>query len=783
MNNLDRLIRQLEYPFRVSNEDVLDDIKRYWDEATDVVGGYWNDTDEEMADEIGISKPTLAELLDDNRLGMTYANLGGNSGVATYDLGEDWILINFTTGARYLYTTKSTSIDNIEQMKRYAHEGKGLNSYIMRMVKTDYAGRNVNGNLVIKPGMEAYIYSLNKRLQLLYAFRNTAMPTISNEGFLESIKKFFGVSNKDIERDIVRGHTYNHAGFASIISKYFGNSQWLDKQTFVTGDIDPKGISNRVGVDRKADIFKTIEANDKFEPIRKKWDELLRDYRRKLKPLKEKYKDGPFNDATYEALTSFFEKNPPPKLPDSILPKAWYTGEVNGPIKALTKEEVKKAADLMSKSLKNIWDKYDNPGDRGEGYVVMDDYWVKLANSQSPNANKLDSKYSVQQWVELAKKLDGVWLFWSSKDFKQFQSDYRETLYACAKWIDRSIKGKQVVSSEHHTKKVTYMAKVSNNGIHDTLKRYQEQLATAGRDGLDPTARKIMSVGLEAIGISITVSNENFDDTGTIQTHHLQSLIDTHITKGNTTVSNESLWGAVKYLFGGNYEDLPKINAAYEESMDAVKSTYGNPQWVAKRRLQKGNIKVKGYLEIAKAPAKALERVKQNNAKALEQTKKVFKNEMEYLGRYIKFLSSSERSDNNKAKALLDMFDTTFDAQFGESDPIDWSKGGEVPALTAEQIVETAKVFEAAMHYRLETDQFYKSGFYKAVHTESGKPRYGEDGTETAKLEGAARDLAVAVGERIDGLQEDYYNSVMSDWANVNDVVKGCLMIMEESAR
>lgn len=181
MIRIDHLIHRLRYPLTVAIEDALDDIKKYWDEAANTVSGYWNDTDDEIADEIGISKPSLAQLLDDNRNGLAYSNLGGNSGVDSYDVGEDWILVKFSTGSKYLYTTKSTSLANIEQMKRYAHEGKGLNSFIMRTLKTDYAGRNVKGELVIKPGMERWVIESNKRLQLLYAYKQTL--TISTEGY------------------------------------------------------------------------------------------------------------------------------------------------------------------------------------------------------------------------------------------------------------------------------------------------------------------------------------------------------------------------------------------------------------------------------------------------------------------------------------------------------------------------------------------------------------------------------------------------------------------------
>lgn len=173
MTSLDRLIHKLKTRFTVSNEDAIDAVMQYWDEAADTVKRYWSDVDEEIVDELGITPTGLAELLDDNRPGFTYANVGGTSGVATYDHGDDWMVVNFTTGSRYIYTLKSTSPESLGYLKKYAIAGKGLNSYIMRQLREDYAGKNVKGQITIKPGMENYAQPANKRIALLETFRDT----------------------------------------------------------------------------------------------------------------------------------------------------------------------------------------------------------------------------------------------------------------------------------------------------------------------------------------------------------------------------------------------------------------------------------------------------------------------------------------------------------------------------------------------------------------------------------------------------------------------------------
>jgi hypothetical protein len=71
-----------------------------------------------------------------------YANRNGNSGVAAYKIGNDSICVEFSTGARYLYTYASAGAANIETMKELAIQGSGLNSFINKVVRKNYASKN-----------------------------------------------------------------------------------------------------------------------------------------------------------------------------------------------------------------------------------------------------------------------------------------------------------------------------------------------------------------------------------------------------------------------------------------------------------------------------------------------------------------------------------------------------------------------------------------------------------------------------------------------------------------
>ena len=71
----------------------------------------------------------------------TYKDVDGDSGVAAYESGLDWICVQFKTGTVYEYTCSSTGQHNIETMKRLADSGDGLNSFINTHVKKLYSRR------------------------------------------------------------------------------------------------------------------------------------------------------------------------------------------------------------------------------------------------------------------------------------------------------------------------------------------------------------------------------------------------------------------------------------------------------------------------------------------------------------------------------------------------------------------------------------------------------------------------------------------------------------------
>ncbi len=63
-----------------------------------------------------------------------YRDIAGNSGVRGYEIGPDYITIEFSDGAVYRYTYASVGQENVERMKGFATAGQGLNTFLSTTV-------------------------------------------------------------------------------------------------------------------------------------------------------------------------------------------------------------------------------------------------------------------------------------------------------------------------------------------------------------------------------------------------------------------------------------------------------------------------------------------------------------------------------------------------------------------------------------------------------------------------------------------------------------------------
>lgn len=70
-----------------------------------------------------------------------YQNKGGDSNIAAFEIGSDFIKVKFNDNSVYLYTYASAGQQNIEEMKRLAIQGQGLNSFINKNARDGYASK------------------------------------------------------------------------------------------------------------------------------------------------------------------------------------------------------------------------------------------------------------------------------------------------------------------------------------------------------------------------------------------------------------------------------------------------------------------------------------------------------------------------------------------------------------------------------------------------------------------------------------------------------------------
>ncbi|HYG32219.1 MAG TPA: hypothetical protein VD810_04440 [Methylophilaceae bacterium] len=70
-----------------------------------------------------------------------YKNRHRDSGVTAYEIGDDYIKVEFAGGPLYMYTHEIPGAGHVERMKKLALQGQGLSTYISRNIRENYAER------------------------------------------------------------------------------------------------------------------------------------------------------------------------------------------------------------------------------------------------------------------------------------------------------------------------------------------------------------------------------------------------------------------------------------------------------------------------------------------------------------------------------------------------------------------------------------------------------------------------------------------------------------------
>lgn len=574
MNRLERLIHRIENPVTMSKEDAWDTVKGYWD---DVVGTYWADVDEDLAEEIGVTPTALSELLEVHRHTSDYANIGGNSGVRGYDHGKDWFVVMFSDGSRYLYTLKSTDRETLDYMLQLARTGKGLNSYINKGVGSNYAGRNYKGTITIKPGMEQFNPGGFRRLSLLQAFRNTmTYNTVSNEGIWDTLKRLFTVAPKDEDKPKPSPPPEHVLETAQRIEQ--SPPRQLIEVTSTSPIFQKNGLYNPSWI-------KQLEGDIK------QYMKIVKDmalYDRKLKTWHDKWE---------------------PKI-DEFMGDADRSEEFAATIKAWVAEQPKPWLDVFNNGYEFLGYGKNNWADKDYGFRKS-----KMPQSSSviiPTQDETQTK----QVIKLITQL-GNWLVYAleiSDKFTYTQYDLTDAPFrgyyrddaVVAELNKLRYHSDAAISPYNHFNViedriesilatiVNYIKDASSNSVgnevfmHVALKRYKNQIQLAGRDGLDPVAIQLMSVGLESMGIGSKVALESHDAKEAVnETDMLKTMID-----GALTGSNESFWSSIKDFFAGRPKKV-HLSGRDANLISKLNSTINDRVWLSRQKYTLGEVSYK----------------------------------------------------------------------------------------------------------------------------------------------------------------------------------------------
>ena len=77
---------------------------------------------------------------------MQYGNGRFGLAILDYEIGEDFIDVEFKSGTIYKYDYEITGKENVEAMKQLAESGEGLTNFITKNVKDLYASKKFNIN-------------------------------------------------------------------------------------------------------------------------------------------------------------------------------------------------------------------------------------------------------------------------------------------------------------------------------------------------------------------------------------------------------------------------------------------------------------------------------------------------------------------------------------------------------------------------------------------------------------------------------------------------------------
>jgi len=70
-----------------------------------------------------------------------YKNISRNSAVVAYEIGSDYIVVQFDNGSVYQYSHRRPGYQAVREMSMLAQNGQGLGTFINKNVRKNYDRR------------------------------------------------------------------------------------------------------------------------------------------------------------------------------------------------------------------------------------------------------------------------------------------------------------------------------------------------------------------------------------------------------------------------------------------------------------------------------------------------------------------------------------------------------------------------------------------------------------------------------------------------------------------
>lgn len=284
---------------------------------------------------------------------------------------------------------------------------------------------------------------------------------ISQEGFIDSIRELFrkttGKSLKGTDYKPVRlEHTYNFKATITAISRQYGNSTWLNKQNWVKGKIPAYDIEpylESIEPDQLQDVLH--EAYTFTVKVHEDWLRAYTQYFNQLKPV-VKIVEGGLNDANLKSALKLLRGIAPADSLYKPKPREFPIAKVKIPseyamlrvpdeakgkqLKALDKQQVETIVKQLLKDLEvlaNYRETFNRAAFKIVGNIQRREL-LQLTHSKNPKLPK-ESKASLDDWIELATRLDVTRMYWVCDEFAVVRRLYGNVVLATCRWIDRSI--------------------------------------------------------------------------------------------------------------------------------------------------------------------------------------------------------------------------------------------------------------------------------------------------------------------------------------------------------